>query len=98
LSGDEIAVILYLRVLGDLPEATTFNVALMAEDRWGSWKSTKIKGEWLEGKIVEYRGVLTLPLNMPPGDYRLWAALQVETGPLVAEFHISEKDLPISLE
>ena len=98
LTADEVAVTLFLRVLGPLPEGTAINAALSGNGRWGGWASTEVKGEWSEGQIVEWRGRLVLPPEMPPGAYRLWAALQFKEGPVIAEFSVSEKDPAIIVE
>jgi hypothetical protein len=97
-SAHQVSVTLFLRVLGPLPEDTTFGVALKDDKLWGNWTLTEIKGEWQEGHIVEWRGLLGLPANMPPGEYRLWAAFQFEDGAVIAEFPISDKDPVINVE
>ena len=117
----ELAVTLFLRVLGPLPSDTIFQVGLAAttldhpepaasvsngnEDpainnpdpgiqnrTWGQWEAGAVTTDWLEGQIVEWPGALTLPSELPPGEYRLWAAYQFKDGPLIAEFSISDKD------
>lgn len=104
LSGeDDLSVTLFLRVLGPLPEGTTFNVALVPISSpqntvWGDWQLEEVKGEWLEEKIVEWPGTLALSPDMPPGEYRLWAVLQSEDSPVIVEFSISDKDPAISIE
>jgi 4-amino-4-deoxy-L-arabinose transferase-like glycosyltransferase len=97
-SADQVSVTLFLRVLGPLPENTTFGVALKGGNLWGNWALTEVKGEWQEGNIVEWHGILTLPADMPPGEYRLWAAFQFADGSVIAEFPMSDKDPVISLE
>jgi hypothetical protein len=98
LAVDEVAVTLFLRVLGPLPDDTTISVSLTDGNLWGEWTLAEIKGEWQEGHIVEWRGVLTLPPVMPPGEYRLRAVFQFKNGPLIAEFPISEKDPALNVE
>jgi 4-amino-4-deoxy-L-arabinose transferase-like glycosyltransferase len=97
-SADQVSVTLFLRVLGPLPEDTTFGVALKDGKMWGNWVLTEVKGEWQEGNIVEWHGLLTLPADMPPGEYRLWAAFQFADGSVIAEFPMSDKDPVISVE
>ncbi len=103
LSPDELAVTLFLRVLGPLPEQTTFKVALVQNPEsqpagWGRWEATEVAGDWAEGKIVEWRGWLTLSPDLPPGDYRLWVSLETDEGQEVAKFDLSEKDPVIRVE
>jgi hypothetical protein len=57
-----------------------------------------MKGEWLEGAVVEWPGTISLPGDLPAGDYRLVVALQAGDGSPMAEFAISEKDPPIKLK
>lgn len=59
---------------------------------WGRWETNVVTDDWLEGQIVEWHGMLTLPSEMPPGEYRLWAAYQFNDGPLIAAFSISDQD------
>ncbi|MBN1995527.1 MAG: glycosyltransferase family 39 protein [Anaerolineae bacterium] len=97
LSRDDLAVTLFLRVLGPLPEDTTFGVALTDGDLWGHWTLTEVKGVWVQDNIIEWRGILSLPPEMPPGDHQLWAAFQFKEGPVIAEFAVSEKDPPLQI-
>ena len=97
LAPDEVSVVLFLRVLGPLPEGTTFGAALTDGQQWRQWQTIGVKGEWREGQIVEWQGRLTLPFEMPTGDYRLWVALQAQDGALLAEFPLSAKDPPIKV-
>ncbi|MEW5957086.1 MAG: glycosyltransferase family 39 protein [Chloroflexota bacterium] len=97
-SAGAVAVTLYLRVLGALPAGATVDVALTRNSAWGRWQSMPPTGAWRVDQIVEWGGVLALPPDMPPGDYRLWVALVLEHGPVIAEFPISEKDPPLSLK
>ncbi|MEM7345252.1 MAG: hypothetical protein AAF485_13520, partial [Chloroflexota bacterium] len=98
-SPNDVAATLYLRILGPLPDDTTISVALAdSQQTWGLFETTAIHGEWLDGHIVEWQGVISLPPEMPFGDYRLWAALQFEEGPVIAEFAISEKDPLLTIE
>jgi hypothetical protein len=57
-----------------------------------------MKGEWLEGAVIEWPGTLTLPADTPPGDYRLAVILQTAANQILAEFSISEKDPLIKVE
>ena len=99
MAEDEVAVTLYLRVLGPLPEGASFAAGLVSDRRWGQWITTGTIGEWTPDNIVEWRGVLTLPPELPAGDYRLWAGLQrpTETTPF-AEFSISTNDPAIVIQ
>ncbi len=96
-SPDDVSVTLFLRVLGPLPEDAGLEVALLGNDRWGLWKPTQLTGEWQADHIVEWQGILTLPAEMPAGDYRLWVALQASDGSVIAEFPVSEKDPPLKI-
>lgn len=103
LAENDLAITLFLRVLGPLPPETEIGVALVLiptteNPTWGDWQLTEAKGEWLEGKIVEWHGVLTLLPDMPSGRYRLWVAFQFEDGKVIAEFPISDKDPPINIK
>jgi hypothetical protein len=104
LSNDKVLVTLFLRVLGPLPKDATFNVAFAPIQNpkskiqnW-SWRPAQIKGEWLEGAVIEWPGTLTLPADMPPGDYRLAIILQSTANQFLAEFSISDKDPLIKVE
>jgi hypothetical protein len=97
-TGKDVPITLFLRVLGPMPDGTTIRVALTDGGLWGNWTLTEIKGEWQEGHIVEWRSLLSLPADMPPGEYRLWAAFQFEDGAVIAEFPISDKDPVIDVE
>ncbi len=102
-SRNNLDITLFFRTLGPLPPDTLFGVALVpfstGQDlKWGEWQQTEIKDKWVEGDIVEWRGNLTLPADIPAGQYRLWVAFQFKDGPVIAEFSISEKDPPIKLE
>ncbi len=103
LAENEVAVTLYLRVLGPLPENASFAAGLVSNQRHGYWRTTETVGEWSPGNIVEWRGILTLPTGLPAGDYRLWTGLQAstlghtETTPL-AEFSISVNDPAIVIQ
>jgi 4-amino-4-deoxy-L-arabinose transferase-like glycosyltransferase len=107
LADNEVQVALFLRVLGPLPKETTFNVALApistpvrravqypkgTMSPISVWHPTQMKGEWLEGAVIEWPDTLILPADMPAGDYRLSVLLQTLDGSTLAEFAISEKD------
>ncbi|HXV97756.1 MAG TPA: hypothetical protein VEC93_04970, partial [Anaerolineae bacterium] len=110
LSKDKVLVTLFLRVLGPLPPDTTFDVAFVPISNPQSpiptghyvssfnWRPAQIKGEWLEGAVIEWPGTLTLPADMPPGNYRLSVILQTTANQVLAEFSISEKDPLIKVE
>jgi len=98
--GDELSspveVTLFLRVLGPLPDETTLSVALFnGHTRRGEWQPIPVQGEWQPGHVIEWRGRLA---EIPPGEYRLWAAYQFKTGPVIAVFEISDKDPPVIVE
>ncbi|MDM8528228.1 glycosyltransferase family 39 protein [Anaerolineales bacterium HSG24] len=99
ISEDDIILILFLRVLGPLPDNTTFNIALRDTfgNRWGDWQYLTLAGEWEKGNLVEWSGKLRLPADMPPGQYRPWVAFQFEDGPVIAEFAISDKNPTIEI-
>ncbi len=59
---------------------------------WGVWHPAQMKGEWVEGAVIEWPGTLALPTEMPAGDYRLAVSLQARDGSTLAEFAISAKD------
>ncbi|HXV44824.1 MAG TPA: hypothetical protein VEC96_17305, partial [Anaerolineae bacterium] len=61
-------------------------------------RPAQIKGEWREGAVIEWPGTLTLPADMPPGNYRLSVILQTTANQVLAEFSISEKDPLIKVE
>jgi hypothetical protein len=54
-----------------------------------------MKGEWVEGAVIEWPGILTLPTEMPPNDYWLAVSLQAMDGSTLAKFAISAKDPPL---
>ena len=103
LAENEVAVTLYLRVLGPLPENASFAAGLVSNQRHGYWRTTETVGEWSPGNIGEWRGILTLPTGLPAGDYRLWAGLQASTvaeseTDSLAEFSISANDPVIVIQ
>jgi 4-amino-4-deoxy-L-arabinose transferase-like glycosyltransferase len=59
---------------------------------WGVWHPAPMKGEWVEGAVIEWPGTLALPAEMPAGDYRLSVSLQASDGSTLAEFAISAED------
>lgn len=96
-AGEAVPVALFFRVLGPLPEQASFEVALVSRDStlnqpWGVWHANPIRGDWLEGAVIELPGTLALPADLPPGDYRLLVTLQAADGSTLAEFAISDKD------
>jgi hypothetical protein len=113
LSGNELLATLFLRVLGPIPEHTLFTVALTPSQNpepkapsgksesqnlvWGVWQPAQMKGDWVEGAVVEWPGTLSLPGNLPEGEYRLAVALQAADGSTIAEFAMSEKDPPFEV-
>lgn len=88
---------LFFRAFGPLPPETTFGVALRdpAGHLWGEWQAPALKAEWQPGKLVEWPGQLILPADLPPTAYRLWVAFQFETGDVIAEFPIADKEPPL---
>jgi hypothetical protein len=70
--GDTAGLTLFMNTLGDLPPNETFAVALAAADGalWGRWQSTG-GAAWQPHAIVEWSGRLTLPPDVPPGEYQL---------------------------
>jgi 4-amino-4-deoxy-L-arabinose transferase-like glycosyltransferase len=106
LANNEVLVTLFMRVLGPIPKDTLFNVTLapipnpksQISNLKSFWQRTHLKGEWLEGAVVEWPGTLTLPRDTPPGEYRLAIALQGLDGSTIADFAISAKDPAIILK
>jgi hypothetical protein len=102
-SANEVMVTLFLKALGPLPEKTTFAASLDPIANNQSPVSpppqplTPHHGDWREGNIVEWQGILSLPPETAPGEYRLAVELHAESGP-VAEFVISEKDPSLYLK
>jgi len=97
----QLQVTLFLRVLGPLPPDTTFGLALAEPStgqHWADWQPAEMKGNWTPGSLVEWPGQLSLPPDLPPGDYKLWFAFQFTDGKVIAEFPISNNDPPIELE
>jgi hypothetical protein len=66
--------------------------------KWGVWHPARMKGEWVDGAVIEWSGMLALPAEMSAGDYRLSVDLQHYDGSIVAKFPVSEKDPAIILE
>jgi hypothetical protein len=94
-----------LRVLGPIPKDGLFNAALVptfnlqpSTSNQNVWQPAPITEEWTEDAVVEWPGTLSLPADLPGGDYRLAVTLQAADGSIVAEFAISEKDPPIRIE
>lgn len=90
-------VTLYLRVLGPLPEGGRFSAALSPlasgqEVARPAVPPGRIDGQWREGAVVEWRGLLALP---PAGEYRLRVFLQAGNGGVLAELPVSENDPPV---
>jgi 4-amino-4-deoxy-L-arabinose transferase-like glycosyltransferase len=98
LPEDQLSITLFLRILGPLPQKTTIRVALANGEPWGRWEFIGKKGDWVEDHLVEWRGLLTLPTDMPAADYKLQIVFEFETGPVIAEFPLSDKDPPIRLK
>ncbi|MBE7554735.1 MAG: glycosyltransferase family 39 protein [Anaerolineales bacterium] len=107
----EVSVTLFLRVLGPLPVGSSFAATLVpihnpspnihaqkGSPKSDVWQSASLKGEWLEGAVVEWLGMLTLPPATPPGEYRLTVTLQDQDGSTIADVAISEKDPAIILK
>jgi 4-amino-4-deoxy-L-arabinose transferase-like glycosyltransferase len=107
LNNNEINVTLFFRILGPLPAGSSFAATLapihnppskIQNPKSDVWQPAPLKGEWLEGAVVEWLGMLTLPPDTPPGEYRLVVTLQDEDGSTIADFAISEKDPAIILK
>jgi hypothetical protein len=62
----------YMRTLGPLPANETFDVSLASADGalWGAWLPHP-NLNWQPEAIVEWRGSLSLPEDIPAGTYRL---------------------------
>ena len=56
-----------------------------------------MRGDWKEGAVVEWPGTISLPGDLPEGEYRLAVALQTADGSTIAHFAISEKDPPLEV-
>jgi hypothetical protein len=92
----DLSLTLFLRALGPLPNDTTIGAALSdGETTWGNWNPEQINKDWQTDEIIEWRGRLD---NLPPGEYRLEAVFQFKDGPVIAEFDISDKDLPMVIQ
>ncbi len=102
-SAGDITLTLFLKVLGPLPDKSTFAASLnpIANNQLPIPSTpqplTQHRGDWRAGGIVEWQGVFTLPPQTPPGEYRLKVELRAGPGP-IAEFAISEKDPPVRLQ
>ncbi|MFN8456215.1 MAG: phospholipid carrier-dependent glycosyltransferase [Anaerolineae bacterium] len=102
-STNEIRVTLFFKVLGPLPDKSTFAASLNPiTNNHLPIPSTlqpliQHRGDWREGSVVEWQGIFTLPPQTPPGEYRLRVELGADTG-TIAEFAISEKDPPVRLK
>ena len=96
LAVNEIAVTLYFRVLGPMPEGTTFAVSLNPTDNGldslSTWRPLGANGEWQAGNINEWSGLLTLPPSTPARTYRPVITFQFETGEVITQIPISEND------
>ena len=93
--GAILPVTLYIRVLGDLPPTETFDVRLVAPDgRFiGEWQGAGRVDDWMPGAVVEWHGTLSLPGDLPTGDYRLDVGLgSVETGQHLTRFAWNEAE------
>ena len=96
-SRDAVTITLFLRVLGSLPPESVIAAGLTqgtSTNAHYTAQSPEITGDWQTGNIVEWQG----RLSAPPGEYRLWAGLQDNTGNLVADFEISPKDPPVVIK
>jgi hypothetical protein len=69
----ELPVTLFLRCNGPASPGEELFVYLdQAGSTWGSWQSAGVdRAQWQPGAIVEYRGTLTLPGDIAPGEARL---------------------------
>ncbi|MCB0192872.1 MAG: glycosyltransferase family 39 protein [Anaerolineae bacterium] len=70
--GDSVRLTLFLRTTGPLPDNEAFRVALAASDGslWGQWEPIEPLA-WQTDALLEWSGVLTLPADAPPDEYRL---------------------------
>ncbi len=87
--GAILPVTLYIRVLGDLPPTETLDVRLIAPaGRFiGEWQGASRAFDWMPGAVVEWHGTLSLPGDLPTGDYRLDVGLgSVEIGQRLTRF------------
>lgn len=70
--GDSVDLTLFMSTLGQLPNNETFDILLAGPDGslWGSWLPDKANA-WQTDAILEWRGSLTLPPEIPAGEYNL---------------------------
>lgn len=96
-----LSVTLFLRVLGELPPQTTLRAALTdyqdPQMQWGIWQFHSQHGSWAIDQIVEWKGRLMLPADLPASSFRLWLAFQFDDGTVIAQFPISEREAPIKI-
>ncbi|GIK39164.1 MAG: hypothetical protein BroJett011_29970 [Chloroflexota bacterium] len=110
-NNNEVFVTLFLRILGPLPAGSSFSAILAPIHNPSSeihaqkgspksdvWQPAPLKAEWREGAVVEWPGILTLPPDTPPGEYRLAVTLRGLDGSTIADIAISEKDPAIILK
>jgi hypothetical protein len=72
--GETIPLTIYLRCLNEERPDYHLYVDLVSDDGrdWGTWQEqARGKEEWQPGAVVEWRGILALPADIPPGQYRL---------------------------
>ena len=91
-AGQAAGLTLFFHTLGPLPGNETFDVALAGEDGtlWGTWQPS-LPIDWQPGAIIEWRGTLTLPPDIPAGQYYLAARLiDTNINSEVARFPLQE--------
>jgi hypothetical protein len=93
--GETLPLVLYLRVVGEMPSTETLDVRLVAPDGRlvGEWHDTGRPDGWTPDAVVEWYGTLSLPADLRTGDYRLDMGLRsLETGQPLARFVWNEAD------
>jgi hypothetical protein len=90
-AGDSVAVRLYLRTLGHLPDNERWHVSLVDTDGQSPVAVTKQAISWTPDSVLEYDVVLELPPDLPPRSYSLVVSLWDEAaGQQVTQFVIPE--------
>ncbi len=78
MPGSSTEIILYFLTSDQqLPENEDFRVSLVDIDgnEHGNWRSTAADNHWRPKAIVEWKGTLSLPMDMTAGDYKLKISL-----------------------
>ncbi len=90
-AGGSVAVRLYLRTLGHMPDNERWHVSLVDADGQSPVAVTKQAINWTPDSVLEYDVVLELPQDLPPGSYSLEVSLWDEAaGQQVTQFVIPE--------